>query len=214
MSPFYILVYEKVVAAELVVRHFSPQNTPLPPALKSGGPPWGGKLILYWGSSVGWVMQKCPRGVCPEGAWLHMHLVDTHLYAPSTRQCEQRQAAAAYAADPANAADAADVCRRASIKGNGIVGLAESFMHGPVAAAASFVRDENLTARHGGEAGGRKVGGRNVVCCHAETGSVEGHVGRFICPARIVGPPQERWTAGVAVDHTDAFAPSHSIDEH
>jgi hypothetical protein len=41
VSPSYILVYEKVVAAELVVRRFSPQNTPLPPAVKRGAPPLG-----------------------------------------------------------------------------------------------------------------------------------------------------------------------------
>jgi hypothetical protein len=35
----YILVYEKVVAAELVVRHFSPPNTPPAPAVKAAGPP-------------------------------------------------------------------------------------------------------------------------------------------------------------------------------
>jgi hypothetical protein len=52
VTPSYILVYEKVVAAELVVRRFSPQNTPLPPAVKRGAPPEVRSYLIQRGSLV------------------------------------------------------------------------------------------------------------------------------------------------------------------
>jgi hypothetical protein len=76
-TPSYTLVYEKVVAVELVVRRFSPQNTPLPPAVKTAGPPWRKKLVLPRGNPVGWSLQKCAPSACRAGAREAMHLVCT-----------------------------------------------------------------------------------------------------------------------------------------
>jgi hypothetical protein len=86
-TPSYTLVYEKVVAAELVVRRFSPQNTPLPPAVKTAGPPWRKKLILPRGNPVGWGLQKCAPSACRAGAREAMHLVCTH--AQNASRCRQ-----------------------------------------------------------------------------------------------------------------------------
>jgi hypothetical protein len=86
-TPSYTLVYEKVVAAELVVRRFSPQNTPLPPAVKTAGPPWRKKLVLPRGNPVGWGLQKCAPSACRAGAREAMHLVCTR--AQNASRCRQ-----------------------------------------------------------------------------------------------------------------------------
>jgi hypothetical protein len=86
-TPSYTLVYEKVVAVELVVRRFSPQNAPLPPAVKTAGPPWRKKLVLPRGNPVGGGLQKCAPSACRAGAREAMHLVCTR--AQNASRCRQ-----------------------------------------------------------------------------------------------------------------------------